>query len=124
MARRGMTVEILGIARLRQQLEDVDSGILDAIRRAVTESSEAVKADTKRDVAKDTNNLEEKVDARPADDGFSATVGWHEAEEYYSRFVEVGTRRAPAQPSLGPALEAERHRYRARLTDEVREALR
>ncbi|MFJ8863614.1 HK97-gp10 family putative phage morphogenesis protein [Streptomyces sp. NPDC102451] len=124
MARRGMTVEIQGLARLRDQLEDVDEEILAAIKKAVKESAEAVKADTKRDVAKDSGNLQEKVDDRYKDDGFTATVGWHDAEEYYARFLEAGTRRRPARPALGPALEAERHRYRARLTEEVRRALR
>lgn len=124
MARRGMTVEIQGLARLRSQLEDVDEEVLAAIKKAVEESAQAVKSDTKRDVAKDSGNLQEKVDDRYEDDGFTATVGWHDAEDYYSRFLEVGTRRAPAQPALGPALEAERSRYRGRLTDEVRRVLR
>lgn len=124
MARSGMTVEIQGLARLRGQLEDVDEEILAAIKKAVKESAEAVKSDTQRDVANNTGNLREKTDVQYRDDGFTATVGWHDAEEYYARFLEVGTRRAPAQPALGPALEAERSRYRGRLTEEVRRVLR
>ncbi|THA78412.1 hypothetical protein E6R60_05880 [Streptomyces sp. A0642] len=119
-----MTVEIQGLARLRQQLEDVDQEVLAAIKRAVKESAEAVTADTKRDVPKASGNLAEKVEPRYQDDGFTATVGWHEDEEYYARYLEAGTRRRPARPSLGPALEAERGRYRGRLTEEVRRALR
>lgn len=124
MARSGMTVEILGVARLRQQLEDIDDEILEAIKKVVKESAEAVKSDTARDVAKNTGNLQEKVDAKYQNDGFNATVGWHDAEDYYSRFLEAGTRRRPARPALGPALEAERHRYRGRLTEEVRRVMR
>lgn len=124
MTRRGMTVEIQGISRLRDQLEDVDAEILDAIKKALKESAESVTADTKRDVAKASGNLQEKVEPRYQDDDFTATVGWHEPEEYYARFLETGTRRRAAQPALGPALETERGRYRGRLTEEVRRALR
>lgn len=124
MARRGMTFEIQGVSRLRGQLEDLDQEIIAAIAKAVKESAEAVKADTARDVAKDSGNLQEKVDTKYEDDGLTATVGWHDPEDYYARYLEAGTRRAAAQPALGPALEAERHRYRARLTEEVRRVLR
>ncbi|MFJ2701885.1 HK97-gp10 family putative phage morphogenesis protein [Streptomyces sp. NPDC087428] len=124
MARSGMTVEIQGLARLRQQLEDIDDEILQAIKKAVKESAEAVKADTARDVPKASGNLQRKIDAKYQNDGFNATVGWHDPDDYYARYLEAGTRRRPARPSLGPALEAERHRYRGRLTEEVRRVLR
>ncbi|KKZ72327.1 hypothetical protein VO63_19045 [Streptomyces showdoensis] len=124
VARSGMTVEILGTRRLQAQLEDLGEDIVAAIRKAVTESAEAVKADTQRDVARDSGNLHDKVGVTYKDDGLTALVGWHNDAEYYGRFLEYGTRRIAARPALRPALEAERGRYRARLTDEVRRALR
>ncbi|MBK5994909.1 HK97-gp10 family putative phage morphogenesis protein [Streptomyces microflavus] len=125
MARSGMTVEILGTSRLRGRLEDLSDEIVQALQKAVKESAEAVASDTRRDVAKDSHNLERKVDIKyDPGHGLNATVGWHDPEDYYARFLEVGTRRAPAQPALGPALEAERARYRGRLTEAVRQALR
>jgi HK97 gp10 family phage protein len=119
-----MTVQIQGAARLRGQLEDLSDEIVEALKKAVKEAAEAVKEDTRRDVAKDTRNLHDKVDIKYEDDGLTAKVGWFDDPDYYARFLEVGTRRAPAQPALGPALEAERGRYRARLTEEVRRVLR
>ncbi|MFC8012206.1 HK97-gp10 family putative phage morphogenesis protein [Streptomyces cinereoruber] len=124
MTRTGMTVEILGADRLRARLEDLGENIIGALQKAVKESAEAVKADTQRDVAKNTRNLHDKVDIKYKDDDLTAVVGWHNDSEYYARFLEYGTRRAPARPALRPALEAERGRYKARLTDEVRRALR
>ncbi|MER6635838.1 HK97-gp10 family putative phage morphogenesis protein [Streptomyces microflavus] len=124
MARPGITVEIQGGARLRARLEDVDAEIVQALKKAVKEAAEAVESDTRRDVAKDTGNLERKVDTKYQDDGLTALTGWHDPEDYYAYFREVGTRRVPAQPALGPALEAERARYRGRLTEAVRQALR
>ncbi|MEU6952071.1 HK97-gp10 family putative phage morphogenesis protein [Streptomyces sp. NPDC045714] len=124
MARSGITVEIQGAARLRARLEDLDEAIVQALQKAVKEAAEAVQSDTRRDVAKDTGNLARKVDVKLTDDGLTANVGWHDAEDFYAHFLEAGTRRAPAQPALGPALEAERARYRGRLTEEVRRVLR
>ncbi|CAM5715651.1 HK97-gp10 family putative phage morphogenesis protein [Streptomyces microflavus] len=125
MSRSGMTVEILGASRLRGRLEDLSDEIVQALQKAVKESAEAVASDTRRDVAKNMGNLERKVDIKyTGEQDLNATVGWHDPEDYYARFLEVGTRRAPAQPALGPALEAERARYRGRLTEAVRRALR
>jgi HK97 gp10 family phage protein len=119
-----MTVEILGAERLRAQLQDLGEDIITALQKAVQESAEAVKADTQRDVAKDSGNLHDKVDIKYKDDGLTAVVGWHNDTEYYARFLEYGTRRTPARPALRPALEAERKRYKGRLTEEVRRVLR
>jgi HK97 gp10 family phage protein len=119
-----MSVKILGTARLRGQLEDLSDEIVAALQKAVKEAAESVQSDTRRDVRKDSRNLHDKVDIKYEDSGLTAKVGWFDPEDYYARFHEVGTRRFEAQPALLPALEAERHRYQARLTDEVRKALR
>ncbi|MEW2635263.1 HK97-gp10 family putative phage morphogenesis protein [Streptomyces sp. NPDC048389] len=124
MARSGATVRISGIERLKGRLEDLPEEIREALARAVKESAEAVQSDTKRDVRIDERGLIDNVDIRYDEDGLIATVGWFEDEHYYARYHEFGTRRFPAQPALHPALEAERSRYRARLTEEVRRVLR
>ncbi len=72
----------------------------------------------------DTGTLRDGVGIEYEEDGFVATVGWHDDRHFYAAFHEHGTRRVPAQPALAPALEAERPRYRARLTEEVRRVLR
>lgn len=120
-----LTVRITGIDRLRVALEQLPDDIKDELRRAVRESAEAVVEETRRTVPVGaTGNLRDHVAAHPEDDGLRMTVGWIDAEDYYARFVEFGTRRMPARPSLGPALEAERGRYRARLSAAVRAVLR
>lgn len=122
-------VRIDGIARLRQRLDDLEPQIIEALKKAVKESSEAVRDDTARTVpvdasGRDSHHLKDHVAIRYDDNGLAAEVGWFDAESYYARFVEHGTHRMPARPSLGPALERERQRYRQRLTDEVRAVLR
>jgi HK97 gp10 family phage protein len=125
MARRGRaTVTITGLERLRGRLEDLPDDIKQALVKAVKESAEAVRDDTKRGVRVGEGTLRDNVGIDYQEDGLVATVGWHDDEHYYATFHEHGTRKFPAQPALGPALERERRNYRARLTEEVRRALR
>lgn len=129
MAGRRATVTITGLARLRQRLEDLPEEIKAALVKAVRESAEAVRDDTARTVpvdesGRDNHHLKDTVDIRYEEDDLVANVGWFNQEDFYAFFVERGTRRQPAQPSLHPALERERGRYTARLTAEVRRALR
>lgn len=118
-----VTVRIDGIARLRHRLEELGPQILEALARAVKESAEAVRDETARTVPVNEGHLRDTVKVRYEDGGLVAKVGWFDDSSYYARFVEHGSRRAPAQPSLGPALEAERRRYKARLTEEIRRIL-
>lgn len=125
MARAGRAhVTITGLPRLRQALEELPEEIKQALARAVQESGEAVRADVEHNVAEDTGRLKRDVKSRAKEDGLIAEVGWFDQEDYYAFFVEKGTRRMPAQPSLHPALERERALYTRRLTDEVRAVLR
>lgn len=125
MARRGRAhVTVTGIARLRGRLEDLPGEIRAALAEGVKASAEAVRDDVERTVARDSGNLAEKVGIRYREEGLVADVGWFDPEDHYAVFVEYGTRSQPAQPSLHPALEAERPRYRGRLSDEVRQVLR
>ncbi|WP_340382326.1 HK97-gp10 family putative phage morphogenesis protein [Streptomyces sp. SS7] len=130
MARRGRAhVTITGIARLRERLQDLPDEIKQALAKGVKESAEAVRDDVQRLVpvdqsGRDSHHLKDTVDIRYREEGLVADVGWFNPDDYYAVFLEYGTRSRPAQPSLHPALEAERPRYRARLSDEVRKVLR
>jgi HK97 gp10 family phage protein len=130
MARRsGASVRISGIARLRQRLEDLPEEIKEALARGVKESAEAVRDDVQRNVpvdrsGRDNHHLKDTVDIRYEEGDLVAQVGWFNQEDFYAVFLERGTRRQSAQPSLYPALERERGKYRARLSEEVRRVLR
>ncbi|MFM9651999.1 HK97-gp10 family putative phage morphogenesis protein, partial [Streptomyces galilaeus] len=122
-------VTITGLARLRGRLEDLPDEIKDALVEGVKASAEAVKTDVERTVPVDASrpdgrHLKDNVDIRYSEGGLVAAVGWFDPEDFYAAFVEYGTRSQPAQPSLHPALERERGRYAARLSAEVRKALR
>lgn len=129
MARRGRApVRVTGLARLKERLQDMPDQIKESLVEGVKEAAEAVRDDTKRNVpvdtrGRDSHHLKDAVDIRYREGGLIANVGWFGAENSYATYVEFGTRRRPAQPSLYPALERERGRFAARLTDEVRRAL-
>ncbi|NML55664.1 hypothetical protein HHL19_36405 [Streptomyces sp. R302] len=122
--RRPVTVRITGIERLRERLASLDTEVIQGLKDGVKASAEAVREETSRTVRHDSGNLSQTVDVRYEEEGLVAHVGWFDDPEFYAHFAENGTRSFPAQPSLRPALEAERGRYRARLTEAVRRALR
>ncbi|MFF9146322.1 HK97-gp10 family putative phage morphogenesis protein [Streptomyces sp. NPDC014861] len=130
MPRRGgrgrnpVRVRITGIDRLRERLASLDEAVVQGLTDGVKASAEAVRDETARTVRRDSGNLSETVAIRYEEGGLVAQVGWFTDPEFYAHFAENGTRAFPAQPSLRPALEAERGRYRARLTEAVRRALR
>ncbi|WP_228995318.1 HK97-gp10 family putative phage morphogenesis protein [Streptomyces sp. DH8] len=115
---------IEGLDRLRDQLEALVPELEEAAKRATKDSAEAVRDDTRRTVRVDTGNLRDKVDIHYSDEGRTAEVGWKDRHDWYASINEHGTRRIPANPALGPALEAERTRFEERLRTEVRKVLR
>ena len=76
-----------------------------------------------RRVDVDSGNLRDSTDIKYEDDGLRAEVGWRDRDDLYASLHEHGTRRIPAKPVLGPALEAERAKLPDRIRAEVRKVL-
>ena len=109
---------------LRDRLEELKTDIRAAAFRALKESAEAVVADTKQAVRVDSGNLKEGVNARYRNNELRAEIGWWQDDDKYAIYHELGTRRIPAKPALGPALEAERNKIGDRIAAEVKKVLR
>ncbi|MFE2936665.1 HK97-gp10 family putative phage morphogenesis protein [Streptomyces sp. NPDC059278] len=122
MARRN-TVRIEGMDRLRRRLDELAPVIIAAAKKAVAESAEEVQADARRGVRVDTGNLRNKVAIHYENEGLKAEVGWKDRHDWYAALHEHGTRRIPARPALGPAIEAERSKFADRIRAEVRKVL-
>lgn len=118
------TVQIEGLDRLRAQLEALVPELEAAAKRVVKESAEAVQAQARQNVRVDTGNLRDELAIDYQDSGLTAVVGWKARHDWYASIHEHGTSRIPAQPALGPALEAERARFEERLRQEIRRVLR
>lgn len=95
-----------------------------AARRALEESAEAIRSQAARNVRVDSGNLKESVKARFENNRLRAEIGWWDADDLYAALHEHGTRRIPANPVLGPALEQERGRIAARIKEQVRRSTR
>ncbi|WP_327268811.1 HK97 gp10 family phage protein [Streptomyces sp. NBC_01218] len=121
--RTGVTVSIEGLDALRERLAELTPAIRAAAFRALRESAEAVRDETRSAVRVDTHNLQTSVKARFENNRLRAEVGWWDADDRYAQYQEFGTRRTPARPALGPAIEAERTRIGDRIRAEVRRAL-
>jgi HK97 gp10 family phage protein len=117
-------VKIVGLDRLAAQLEELETKINGACFKALKESAEAVVASTKADVRKDSGNLRDSVKARFENRRLRAEVGWWDADDRYAVDQEFGTKAMSANPSIGPALEAERNKVGDRIKTEVRKVLR
>lgn len=122
-ARSGITIEIEGLDRLRERLEQLPEAIKAALLRAVKESAEDIKRETLLNVRHNTGNLQRELDIRYKSGGLRAEVGWFNRPDYYAAFNEFGTKSIPAKPALGPAVEAERGKIRERLSEELRREL-
>lgn len=119
----GITVTIEGLPELRQRLEELPTEVKAACFRALKESAGAVVDGTKGRVKVDTGNLRGSVKARFENARLRAEVGWWDRDDRYAVWQEFGTRRMPARPSLGPALEEEKQHLPGRLRQEIRRAL-
>ncbi|MGW3936441.1 HK97-gp10 family putative phage morphogenesis protein [Streptomyces phaeochromogenes] len=116
-------MEIQGLDRLRDQLQDLAVEIRQAAFKALRESAEAVVNDTQQNVRVDSGNLKEGVAARYHNNQLRAEIGWWQNDDQYAIYHEHGTRKIPAKPALGPALEAERNKIGDRIKIEVRKVL-
>lgn len=124
VARRGRArVEVIGLDRLERRLAELLPELKEAAQAAVKDAGQAMVADVKRGVRRDTNNLHDSVKDTYQKDGLQVSVGWRDREDLYAVFHERGTRRTPANPTLIPALEREGRELVAKLRDEVRRRL-
>lgn len=88
-------------ATYRSRFPEIEAEIRPKIGAAIKAGSEAVAEAAKSRAPVQTGRLRDSIEARR--DG----VAQYEivAGEFYGRFVEMGTVRAPAHPFLVPALE-------------------
>ncbi|WP_055693008.1 HK97-gp10 family putative phage morphogenesis protein [Streptomyces prasinopilosus] len=118
----GITVTIHGLPELRRRLEQLPTEVRAACFRALKESAGAIVDGTKGRVKVDSANLQGSVKARYENSKLRAEIGWWDRDDRYAIWQEFGTRKMPANPSLGPSLEEEKRRLPERLKREIRKA--
>lgn len=120
----GITVTIEGLPELRRRLEELPTEVKHACFRALKASGSAIVDGTKGRVKVDSGNLKGSVKARYENSRLRAEIGWWDRDDRYAVWQEFGTRKMPARPSLGPALEEEKQHLPGRLKEEIRRAVR
>lgn len=115
-----VTISITGSEALLRQLDHATSRMHKAVREAVEESADAVVAGTKRRVAVDTGNEKISVEKHMSEGAvIRAEIGWKDRDDRYAIWQEFGTRAMPARPALGPAMNAEKRKIRARIQEAI-----
>lgn len=105
-------VTIEGLPELRAKFSELaDKGQKQVLRGAIAEGAKVVVKEAKRLVQVDRGDLQKAIkqstrtsSGRTTAQRTEATIGF-EKDEYYGKFVELGTSEMPAEPFLRPALE-------------------
>lgn len=106
-----------------------DDDVLPAARAAVAKASGRVKAITQATVPIDTAFMHDHVEEVISEDGLSFEVGWRESafaaagHPFYPVFVEFGTVKMQARPSLGPAYAEVKPQFQSDVSTLVRQAI-
>lgn len=103
-----------------------------AIRRVTVDHAELIKFLTEQHCPRDSGFMAENVEIHYTRDQMTSEVGWDEenfianspTKRFYPIYVEFGTSRNAAQPSLFPAMEQARPYYEQNLRDALRAAIR
>lgn len=120
------------LAALEKRLNDVaDKVAKKALRSAARKAMNKVRKEAREHAPEDTGLLDENFAllTRAKDGEVSAKVGIrggakeNESTPFYFRFVELGTKTAPAKPFLRPALENNAQEVMDTVLDELKKAL-
>ena len=118
------TIDTHGLKKLRKRLQTLAVEVHEGAEAAVTEAGEAVKDDMEARVPVDKGDLRKSLRSEVNKGNLVAEIGPRGRDVYYGYFQEFGTSTTPAQPFAGPAHEAERKRFPARMKKHVRRKIK
>ena len=134
-------VKVSGVKATIRELKDVRETVLkEKVMKHLSDGANAVRDEAKRLAPVKTGALRESIKARTMKDSLASAVycdypdadgGYNEwrviqkggKRPYYAIAVEYGTRRTPAQPFLGPAVENKRQEIDAGMEAALKEAM-
>jgi hypothetical protein len=123
-------IEVTGGPDVIKRLKNVDKKMKGELRAAARDHGRAVEELTAFLVPKRTWLMHDSISLAFFSEGMGFEVRFdkakfdQEGEPYYAFYVELGTSRQRAQPSLFPAFENEREPYLARVRSIIRGATR
>jgi HK97 gp10 family phage protein len=108
-------MKLEGFAPLQRALVRAPDLVRVHASSAVASSTFAVAQRAKALVPVSTGNLKRAIGTTRTVNGLTGNVGITDASAYYWRYVEFGTRHAPARPFFRPAAESERDGFIQRM---------
>lgn len=120
MGRNGVTINFSGLDSLIKGFDRQPAVIKDEATRIINTVAAKVEKTAYQNAPKDTGYLSQHIMAEPKG-ALNAQVI---ATAKYSIYLEMGTRKAPAQPYMGPAIKAHEKDLYTMLSNLLKEGLR
>ncbi|PLX37000.1 MAG: hypothetical protein C0605_07995 [Hyphomicrobiales bacterium] len=118
----GVVMKIRRKDKLRQKLLALAPAAEKEIKSAVEKSATELESSAKHFAPVDSGAMKAGIKTRIERGGMAARVGVFDPKLFYVRFVEFGTRTAPAQPFLFPSYRLLRRRIRGRFSRAINKA--
>jgi len=120
-----MAVEIKGLDSLMAKLNAMGGNVLDALGKAVEQTTQVAISDAEANVAVDTGMLKQSIvhgsDVVYNTDSVTGIVG---TSAYYAIYQEMGTVKMAAHPFLMPALNANKSTFEQHARKELETAIK
>jgi len=120
-----MAVEIKGLDSLMAKLNAMGGNVLDALGKAVKQTTEVAKSDAQTNAPVDTGMLVQSLthgtDVEYNADSVTGTVG---TSAYYAAYQEFGTVNMAAHPYMMPALNANKSTFEHLARKELETAIK
>ena len=120
-----MAVEIKGLDSLMHKLDRMGGNVLDALGKAVKQTTEVAKSDAEYNAPVDTGMLVQSLthgtDVEYKDDSVTGIVG---TSAYYAAYQEFGTVNMDAHPYMMPALNANKSTFEQLARKELETAIK
>ena len=120
-----MAVEIKGLDGLMAKLNAMGGNVLDALDKAVEQTTQVAISDAEANVAVDTGMLKQSIvhgsDVVRGSDSVTGIVG---TSAYYAIYQEMGTVKMAAHPYMMPALNDNKSTFEYLAKRELNKAIR
>ena len=118
-----MAVQITGIDSLMRKLDSMGGNVLDALDKAVRQTTEVARGDARQNAPVDTGALKGSISTE-FDRNAESSTGTVYTNIEYGLYQEMGTVNMPAHPFMMPALNANKDTFEQLARSELESAIR
>ena len=118
-----MAVQITGLDSLMRKLDNMGGDVLDALDKAVRQTTEVARGDARQNAPVDTGALKGSISTE-FDRNAESSTGTVYTNIEYGLYQEMGTVNMPAHPFMMPALNANKDTFEQLARSELESAIR